>query len=72
MIQLEPPLFVTTPRGPGRALFLINHGVETNMELLIRHDADGSLYNALLPEVKVDSNPMFNDPEVKPFKGRVW
>lgn len=70
MLQLEPPLFVITPKGEGRALFLIHNGMEPNMEFLIRHDATGDLYNALISEVRIIDNPMFDDKEVLPFKGR--
>ena len=40
--QLNPPLPMTTPQGPGLAHFVLDYGPETHLMWVVFMDADGA------------------------------
>lgn len=51
--ELRQPLHMQTPKGPGRALFVIDTGSESNLEWVVFLDADGSCWVVPNPEVRL-------------------
>ncbi|MBS7809309.1 hypothetical protein KHU32_00070 [Roseococcus sp. XZZS9] len=56
MIQLNPPLPMTTPHGPGWAHFMIDYGVESHLMWVVFMDADGACWTVPNPEVRMQAN----------------
>ncbi|HLH92085.1 MAG TPA: hypothetical protein VKX28_26935 [Xanthobacteraceae bacterium] len=42
--ELRQPLHMVTPKGPGRALFVIDYGPESSLEWVVFLDSDGSCW----------------------------
>jgi hypothetical protein len=56
MLQIDPPLPMTTPRGAGLAHFVIDYGAETHLMWVVFLDADGSCWTVPNPEVRMAPN----------------
>lgn len=56
MLQLDPPLPMTTPKGAGLAHFVIDYGAETHLMWVVFLDADGSCWTVPNPEVRMATN----------------
>jgi hypothetical protein len=56
ILQLDPPLPMTTPRGPGLAHFLIDYGPETHLHWVVFLDQDGACWTVPNPEVRMQAN----------------
>lgn len=56
ILQLDPPLPMTTPKGEGIAHFLIDYGAETHLMWVVFMDADGSCWTVPNPEVRMAPN----------------
>ncbi|WP_270937805.1 hypothetical protein [Falsiroseomonas oryzae] len=56
MLQLDPPLPMTTPRGAGLAHFVIDYGPETHLMWVVFLDADGTCRAVPNPEVRMAPN----------------
>jgi hypothetical protein len=56
MLQLDPPLPMTTPKGGGLAHFVIDYGPETHLMWVVFLDADGSCWTVPNPEIRMASN----------------
>jgi hypothetical protein len=56
MLQLDPPLPMTTPKGAGLAHFVIDYGAETHLLWVVFLDADGSCWTVPNPEVRMAPN----------------
>lgn len=54
--QLNPPLPMTTPRGPGLAHFLLDYGPESHLMWVVFLDEDGSCWTVPNPEIRMASN----------------
>lgn len=56
MQQLNPPLPMTTPRGPGLAHFVLDYGPEAHLMWVVFLDADGACWTVPNPEIRMASN----------------
>jgi hypothetical protein len=54
--QLNPPIPMETPRGPGLAHFLIDYGPETHLMWTVFLDASGECWTFQNPEVRAAKN----------------
>ena len=60
--RINPEIFVKTPAGSGRALFLIDYGPSLNTVWVIALDKTGAVIHVDSGEVKVWGNEMYNIP----------
>jgi hypothetical protein len=60
MLQLNPPLPMETPKGPGLAHFVIDYGPEAHLLWVVFLNADGACWTVPNPEVRMQSNWTFN------------
>lgn len=58
--QLNPPLPLTTSKGPGLAHFVIDYGPESHLMWVVFLDADGACWTVPNPEVRMAANWSFN------------
>ena len=70
MLQLNPPIWVLTPKGEGFALLIIDYGIHLNSVWVVSIFDTGEVTHIDSNEVKVMGNSMLNIPDPKPFKGR--
>lgn len=56
ILQLNPPLPLTTARGPGLAHFLLDYGPEHHLMWVIADDATGECWTVANPEVRFATN----------------
>jgi len=56
ILQLNPPLPMTTTRGKGLAHFVIDYGVESDLMWVVFLDADGSCWTVPNPDVHLEKN----------------
>ena len=54
--QLNPPLPLHTPKGPGWAHFVLDHGVESDLMWVVFLDKDGSCWTVPNPEIRMAWN----------------
>ncbi|PZW46666.1 hypothetical protein C8P66_109163 [Humitalea rosea] len=54
--QLNPPLPLTTTRGPGLAHFIIDYGPEQHLLWVVFLDANGECWTVPNPEVRIPPN----------------
>jgi hypothetical protein len=54
--QLNPPLPMTTPRGPGLAHFVMDYGPESHLMWVVFMDEDGACWTVPNPEVRLSPN----------------
>ena len=65
--QLNPPLPMTTPHGPGLAHFPMYYGAESHLMWVVFMDADGACWTVPNPEVRTAPNWSFGRrPKAKP------
>lgn len=62
LLQLNPPLWVTTPLGEGHALFLIDYGPSINTVWLVHLFDTGKVTHVDSSEVRVMGNAMWGIP----------
>lgn len=55
MLQLNPPLRVTTPKGKADAHVLINPGQESNLQW-VTFNAQGECWTYLNKDIRLDDN----------------
>jgi hypothetical protein len=56
LVQLNPPLHMETPKGPGMAHFCIDYGPESNLLWVVFMDADGACWTVPNPEIRMSFN----------------
>jgi hypothetical protein len=56
LVQLNPPLHMETPKGPGLAHFVIDYGPEADLFWVVFMDADGACWTVPNPEVRLSFN----------------
>jgi len=67
LVQLNPPLRLSTPKGPGLAHFLIDYGPEADLLWVVFMDADGACWSVPNPEIRLAANwSMGRRPERSP------
>lgn len=59
MLQLNPPIWVTTPLGEGHALFLIDYGPAINTVWVVHLFDGGKVTHVDSSEVRVMGNAMW-------------
>jgi len=59
MLQLNPPIWVTTPLGEGFALMVIDYGPHLNSVWVCHIFSDGQLVHVESNEVRVMGNEMY-------------
>ena len=62
MLQLNPPLWVTSPLGEGHALFLIDYGPSINTVWLVHLFETGQVTHIDSSEIRVMGNAMWGIP----------
>jgi hypothetical protein len=68
ILQLDPPLPMTTPRGTGLAHFLIDYGPETHLYWTVFLDDTGECWTFQNPEVRVSPNPSLGRTSISKFR----
>jgi hypothetical protein len=56
LLQLDPPLPLSTPKGDGLAHFLIDYGPEHHLIWVVFSDANGECWSVPNPEVTLRDN----------------
>jgi hypothetical protein len=56
LVQLNPPLHMETPKGPGLAHFVIDYGPESHLQWVVFMDADGACWTVPNPEIRMSFN----------------
>lgn len=62
MLQLNPPIHVTTPKGEGFALVLLDYGPCMNTVWIVHLFASGKVIHVESCEVRVMGNDMYGIP----------
>jgi len=57
MLQLQPPIPVQTPRGPGLALVLLDYSTEFHLYWVVGLDGSGEVWTFANPDIRLRSNP---------------
>jgi hypothetical protein len=60
IIQLDPPLPISCPKGEGLALFLTDYGCEFNHIWTIAIDETGEIWSYPNPQVRMQKNITMN------------
>ena len=63
MLQLNPPIWVATPRGEGFAILIIDYGPHLNSVWVVHHFDDGQVIHVDSSEVRVMGNDMYDIPD---------
>jgi hypothetical protein len=56
LLQLDPPLPVDTPKGPGIAHLVIDYGAEHNLFWTVFLDASGECWTFANPQIRAQKN----------------
>jgi hypothetical protein len=56
LLQLEPSLPLVTPKGKGRAVVLIDYGIEENLLWVVFIDETGECWAFQNKDVRLESN----------------
>ena len=56
ILQLNPPLPLVTPKGPGWAHAVIDYGPESNLLWVVFLDAGGECWAFQNPEIRMQPN----------------
>ena len=56
LTQLDPPLPLETPKGPGLAHFVIDYGPESHLLWVVFLDEGGACWTIPNPEIRIQSN----------------
>lgn len=62
MLQLNPPIHVTTPLGEGFALLVIDYGPALNSIWAVHLFDNGGLVHVASKDLRVMGNPMYGIP----------
>ena len=68
MLQLNPPIWVTTPLGEGFALLVIDYGPALNSIWVVHIFADGQLVHVESNDIRVMGNGMYAIKNPEPVK----
>ena len=67
ILQLNPPIPVSTPKGDGLAWVLIDYGAEHHLMWVVAIDATGELWTYQNPEVRAVKNITMGRKTVRPI-----
>lgn len=56
MLQLDPPLPLDTPKGPGLAHVLLDYGMEGHLYWIVFLDASGECWTFANPDIRAQKN----------------
>jgi hypothetical protein len=56
LLQLDPPIPLTCPKGPALAHFLIDRGIELDLEWVCAIDATGECWTFKNPQIRFQKN----------------
>lgn len=56
ILQLNPPIPLNTPKGPGLAWLVLDYGLEHNLMWTVAIDATGEIWTFSNPEVRAQKN----------------
>lgn len=70
ILQLNPSIWVLTPKGEGHAMFIIDYGPNINTIWIVHLFEDGSIVHVDSCEIKIFGNEMWDIPHPLPFKER--
>jgi hypothetical protein len=56
ILQLDPPIPLNTPKGPGLAWLVIDYGPEHNILWTVAIDKTGEIWTFSNPEVRAQQN----------------
>jgi len=56
ILQLDPPIPLDTPRGPGIAHLVIDYGLEQNLMWTVFLDENGECWTFSNPEIRAQKN----------------
>jgi hypothetical protein len=56
ILQLNPPIPLNTPKGPGLAWLVIDYGAEHNLMWTVAIDETGEIWTFANPEVRAQKN----------------
>jgi hypothetical protein len=62
MLQLNPPLWVSTPKGEGHALLVLDYGPSINTVWVVHQFDTGAVVHVDSSEVRIMGNPMYGIP----------
>ncbi len=54
--QLDPPIPMDTPKGPGLCHFLIDYGMESHLYWVVFIDESGECWTFSNPEIRAQKN----------------
>ena len=57
ILQLDPPVPLDTPRGPGNAHLVIDPGTEHHLQWVVFLNENGECWTFQNPEVRLQANP---------------
>ncbi len=67
IIQLNPPIPITTPKGKGIAHFLIDYGPEHHLNWVVMLDLNGECWTFQNPEIRAQRNITAGREYISPF-----
>lgn len=67
ILQLNPAIPVTTPKGPGLAHFMIDYGIESHIYWVVFLDKNGECWTYANPEIRAHKNITQGRDHVFPF-----
>lgn len=68
MLQLNPAIPVTTPRGPGQAHFLIDYSPEHDLCWVVFLDESGECWTFRNPEIRAQKNLTLGRKSISPIQ----
>lgn len=66
ILQLNPPIWVTTPLGEGDTLLIIDYGVNVNSVWVVHLFDDGRVLHFDSSDIRVMGNLMYGIPHPEP------
>lgn len=67
ILRLDPPIPLVTPKGKGLAHFLIDNGIEHNLQWVVFLDANGECWTYQNPDIRAQRNITQGREYISPF-----
>lgn len=68
--QIQPEIFVLTPKGEGIALFLLDYGATLNTVWLVHIFSSGEVLHFESTDIRIRGNYTWNVSDPAPFRPR--
>ena len=62
ILQLDPPVWLRTPKGVGLCHFIIDYGAEHDLMWVVADDATGQIWTWPNPKVRMIANQSLDAP----------